>query len=133
MQKQKISTRCLALLLSLLVLTGCFAGCASGDKPAGAASKTITFTAVHKDGSEKEFTIETEEEFLRGALEQEKLIEGEEAEYGLFVKTVDGETVDDANQEWWCLTVDGEMATTGVDETKVTDGGKYAFTFTVGY
>ena len=72
-------------------------------------------------------------ENLREALEQEKLAEGEESSFGLFVKTVDGETVDDGNQEWWCLTKGGEMWNYGVDDTKIADGDAFEFTFTEGY
>ena len=67
------------------------------------------------------------------ALQDAGLIEGEESEYGLFVTEVDGIEADSANQEWWCLTINGEMASTGVDSTPVEDGGKYEFTLTVGY
>ena len=70
-------------------------------------AKTVTVTVVHGDGSSKEFVIHTDEETLRGTLEQEKLIEGTESEYGLYVLTVDGETVDEAQQQWWCFN-DGE-------------------------
>lgn len=97
------------------------------------STKTIQFQAVHKDGTKKDFTITTDAKTLREALEQEKLIEGEDGAYGLFVKTVDGETVDDANQEWWCLTKGGEMWSNGVDQTEIADGDAYEFTFTVGY
>ena len=45
--------------------------------------------------------IRTDEEYLRGALEQEDLIEGTESEYGLYVLTVDGETADESEQQWW--------------------------------
>ncbi len=65
---------------------------------------------VHGDGSEKEFPVSTTAETLGEALEAEGLIAGEESSYGLFVTTVDGETVDDGNQEWWCLTKGGGMA-----------------------
>lgn len=98
-----------------------------------ASTKTIALQVVHKDGSKKDFTITTEAENLRAALEQEKLVEGEESEFGLFVKTVDGETVNDADQEWWCLTKGGEMWNNGVDTTEISDGDAYEFTFTVGY
>lgn len=170
MNKRTYTTKALALLLSLMMVLGAFAGCGdpkpAGSQPAGsqatgsqasqtssqtdgsdssaeestqaastaAGTKTITFQVVHKDGSAKDFTIETEADNLRAALEQEKLIEGEESEYGLYVKTVDGETVDDANEEWWCLTdKDGNMTPTGVDDTKIANGDAYTFTFTVGY
>ena len=105
------------------------------DSSAGSSvsAKTITLTVVHKDKSENSFTISTEAENLREALEQEKLAEGEESSFGLFVKTVDGETVDDGNQEWWCLTKGGEMWNYGVDDTKIADGDAFEFTFTEGY
>ena len=46
---------------------------------------------------------------------------------------MDGETVDDANQEWWCLTKGGESVETGVDSTPVEDGATYEWTLMVGY
>ena len=98
------------------------------------AGKThITLVVVHGDGSEKEFAIATDEVTLRGALEQEKLIEGNESEWGLYVLTVDGETADEAQQQWWCLTKDGEMTATGVDDTVIADGEHYEFTLTTGW
>lgn len=161
MNKRTNTARGLSLLLVLLLTLSAFAGCSGGGNssdsqpssqtgsavsaPASSAGgqssdnasvsvKTVILEVVHKDGSKKEFTMETEAENLRAALEQEKLIEGEESDYGLFVKTVDGETVDDANEEWWKLTdKDGEMTPTGVDDTKIADGDVYVFTFTVGY
>lgn len=108
----------------------------SGEEDASqvdAETKEITLKVVHGDGSEKEFPISTTAETLGEALEAEGLIAGEESSFGLFVTTVDGETVDDANQEWWCLTKGGEMATTGVDSTEISDGDVYELTFTVGY
>ena len=67
------------------------------------------------------------------ALMAEGLVEGEESSYGLFITTVDGETVDDANQEWWCLTKGGEMWNYGADSTELSDGDTYELTLTVGY
>lgn len=142
-----------SLLLALVLAIGMFAGCAGNKEPSSqqssavsanepssqqgsdvsAAVTNITVKVVHKDGSEKEFPIAAQGETLREALEQEKLVEGEESEYGLFVKTVDGETVDDGNQEWWCLTKGGETVNTGVDGVKIAEGDVYELTLTVGY
>ncbi len=113
----------------------------AADKALGATAEeagdgltvTITFLVVHGDGSEKEFVITTEGFTLREALEQENLIEGTEGQWGLYVLTVDGETVDEAQQQWWCLTKDGEMSMTGVDDTIISDGDHYEFTFTTGW
>ena len=100
---------------------------------ADAETKEITLKVVHGDGSEKEFPISTTAETLGEALEAEGLIAGEESSFGLFVTTVDGETVDDANQEWWNLAQDGVSCTTGVDSTEISDGDTFELIFTVGY
>ena len=95
--------------------------------------KAITVEVVHGDGSQKEFAIRTDSENLRGALEQEGLVEGEESEYGLYVLTVDGETADESAEQWWCFTKGGEMLNTGVDDTLIADGETYEITLTEGY
>ena len=97
-------------------------------------SKTITLEVIHGDGSTASFTVSSEAENLRAALEQvDGLIEGEDSAYGLMVSTVDGETADYArDQSWWCLTKDGEWIDTGVDSTMISDGEHYEFTYTVG-
>ncbi len=96
-------------------------------------SKKITAEVILEDGSSKAFEIQTDEEYLRGALEQIGLISGTEAEYGMFVTTVDGRTVDDSKQEWWCFTLDGQSLNTSVDTTPVKDGDHFEITLTVGY
>ena len=98
-----------------------------------AQEKTIAFQVVHKDGSTQDFEIATTAGTLREALEEEGLIAGEESPYGLYVETVDGETADEGNQEWWCLTKGGEMWNYGVDDTQIEDGDAFEFTLTVGY
>jgi len=104
--------------------------------PLGSANsleKTIGVTVIHGDGTQKSFTIETNEEFLAGALEQEKLIEGTQSEYGIFISAVDGETADESAQQWWCLTKSGETVMTGADMTPIADGDQYELTLTEGW
>lgn len=96
-------------------------------------AKTINVTVVHGDESQKDFTYNTDAETLREALEPEGLIAGDESEFGLFVKTVDGETADDSLQQWWCVTKGGEMTETGVDGIMIADGDNYEFTLTTGW
>ena len=98
------------------------------------AGKThITFVVIHGDKSTKEFAISTDQTTLREALEQEGLIAGTESDWGLYVLTVDGETADEAQQQWWCLTKDGEMSPTGVDDTVIADGEHYEFELKTGW
>lgn len=104
---------------------------AAGEETTG--SKTITLTVVHGDGTSNDITVSTDAENLRDALEAEGIIAGEDSSYGMFVQTVDGETADDGEQEWWCLTKGGEMWNYGVDDTEIADGDVYEFTLTVGY
>lgn len=98
-----------------------------------AGSKTIVVSVVDTAGKSEDFTLHTDEEYLRGALEEAKLIEGTESNYGLFVTTVNGTKADDTKQEWWCFTKGGEMLETGVDTTPIADGDQFEATLTVGY
>ena len=122
----RFSALFLAVLIAAMALTGC------GKTETQAGSKTITVDIVMSDGTTTK-TITTDAEYLRGALEQEKLVAGDESQYGLFVKTVNGYTVDDSKQEWWCFTKGGEALFTGVDDTPIADGDKFEITLTVGY
>ena len=97
-------------------------------------AKTVTVEVIHGDESKKEFVIHTDEETLRGALEQEKLIEGKESEWGLYVLTVDGETADEEQQQWWCFNDgEGNMLETGVDSTMIQDGEVYEIVLKTGW
>lgn len=129
-KKKKIIIAVVALVAVVAVALGLYA--AFGPKGT-AGEKVIQVQTVFADGTTQDHTIKTDAEFLRGALEQEKMVAGDESEYGLFVKTVDGYTVDDANQEWWRFTKDGEMVETGVDTTPIANGDHFEITLTVGY
>lgn len=88
----KKRTGILALVV-LLVLAVAAAALYTILKPApSAGSKTITVHVDHLEGGDTDFTISTDAEYLRQALEQEDLIVGSESQYGLWVETVDGET-----------------------------------------
>lgn len=131
--KKPMNKKLLAGVLALVLVVAALIGIYFTTRPATSATdKTITATVV-ANGEEEAFTIHTDEEYLRGALESIDLIAGEESEYGLFVTTVNGITADDANQEWWCFTKGGESLNTGVDSTPIADGDAFEITLTVGY
>jgi len=103
-------------------------------KPEGIkGSKEIVVEIAIPEEETKEFTLNTDAEFLRQALEEKDLIKGSESEFGLFITEVDGRVVDDTKQEWWCITKDGEDVFTGVDETPIADGDHFEITLTIGY
>ena len=98
-----------------------------------AGDKTIDVVVVHGDGSEAAFQYQTDAEYLGDVLTENGLVEGTESTYGLFITTVDGETADDSLQQWWCITREGEMLSTGADQTPIADGEQYELTLTEGY
>ncbi len=130
MKNKKAIMGLLALVVVVAVLLGVYFA-ARPDATQGA--KALTITVVHGDGSEKVFDIHTDAEFLAEALVEHEIVEDNQSEYGLYILTVDGETVDEGNQEWWCLTKGGEMHMYGASETAIADGEAYELTFTVGY
>ena len=96
-------------------------------------SKTFTVTVVHKDGTEKEFTYSTDEEYLGAVLVAENLLQGDQGEYGLMIHTVDGEKADwNVDQSYWALYIGEEYAVTGVDTTPVNDGDSFRLVYTIG-
>lgn len=96
-------------------------------------AKTITVSIDHLNGEDKTLEIKTDAEYLRGALEQEKLIDGEDSQYGFYVTAMDGEKADDGKQQWWGYTKSGEYVETGVDQTPIEDGDSFEFTLNEGY
>lgn len=94
----------------------------------GEGSTKFVFTVVDKDGDETRFEIHTDKETVGEALEELELIAGEEGDYGLYVKTVNGITADyDKDGVYWAFYVNGEYAQTSVDSTAITEGAVYSF------
>ncbi len=132
--EKKSSKKGLIALVAVLVLAVAALVIWQVNKPAAQkGGKEITVNIDHLNGDDTSYTISTDEEYLRGALEQEDLIEGTESEYGLYVQTVDGETADESKQEWWGYSVNGEFAELGVDSQPVADGDVYDFVLNVGW
>lgn len=94
----------------------------------GEGSKVFTFTVVDEAGAQTPFEIHTDQETVGAALAELGLIDGDEGEYGLYVKTVNGITADyDTDGKYWSFYINDEYAQTGVDATDITDGDSYSF------
>ena len=94
----------------------------------GEGKTQFGFTVVDKDGNATEFEIHTDKATVGEALLELNLIAGDEGEYGLYVKSVNGITADyDVDQTYWAFYVNDAYATAGVDATAVEAGAKYAF------
>lgn len=134
MKKQTKKKNLILLLAVLVILCIGAAILVKITKPeTSAGAKEITVTVVHGDGSEKDFSYNTDEEYLGTVLLDEGLIAGEDGDYGLFITSVDSEEADASNEEWWCLTKGGESVNTGVDTTPIASGDQFELTLTVGY
>lgn len=94
----------------------------------GEGATKFTFTVTDAEGKETSYQINTDKKTVGDALVELDLIAGDESEYGLYVKTVNGITVDfDKDGKYWAFYVNGEYALTGVDSTDIEVGATYSF------
>ena len=122
----RIVSLLLALLLSSALLVAC--GTPEGEHP---NPITITVEVVDDKGETETFTITTKSKTLRGALEQENLVEGEDGPYGLYIHKVNGlSAVYETDGAYWNIFVGDTAASTGVDGIETTDGGLYRLVYT---
>ena len=92
----------------------------------GEGATTVT-VQVKADERQVTFTIHTDKTTVGAALQEHNLLEGEESQYGLFVKKVNGIVADyDVDQYYWAFYVNGEYAMTGVDTTNIEEGVTYS-------
>ncbi len=94
----------------------------------GKGETKFNFTVTDLEGNETVFEINTDKKTVGEALLDLELIAGEDGQYGLYVKTVNGITLDyDKDGAYWGFYVNGEYGTTGVDTTDIVPGTSYAF------
>lgn len=94
----------------------------------GEGATQFTFEVVDGEGNTTLFLVNTDKKTVGEALVDNALVEGEESEYGLYVKTVNGIVADyDVDQTYWAFYIDGEYAMTGVDATDIVAGSTYSF------
>ena len=94
----------------------------------GEGKNAFTFYVTDLDGNNTYFMIKTDKETVGEALVELELISGDESEYGLYVKTVNGITLDyDKDGKYWAFYENDAYASVGVDSTKITEGAVYSF------
>lgn len=95
------------------------------DVTLGNGSKTVQ-VEIKVGEKSVTFTIKTDATTLGDALLEHDLIAGEQGDYGLYVKKVNGITADyDVDQSYWAFYKNGEYLMTGVDTTNIADGEHY--------
>ncbi len=93
----------------------------------GEGETVFYLEVVGKNGGTTRFEIHTDSHTVGEALLATGLIENDTGTYGLFVKTVNGETVVyEEDGMYWAFYVDGKYATKGVSDTAVDAGVTYA-------
>ena len=131
---KKVWSMMIALLLALVV-TGC--GGVGQDLPQsgavvtdgatiGEGSRTFAAQVVDLEGNTVSFTVKTDKDIVGEALQELGVLQGEEGPYGLYMKTVNGITLDyEKDGAYWAIYVDGAYATEGVDMTEIVETSVY--------
>ena len=117
------------VLIAAAALTGCSGAPTETTAPIapdgavtelGEGSKTFELTVEDKEGVIHSYRIHTDEEMVGFALIEHELIEGEQGQYGMYIKSVLGQTLDyETDGMYWAFYVNGEYALTGVDQTPI--------------
>lgn len=115
-------------LACLLVLVMLLVGCSSGDSfphfddgtTVGKGKTDFNLVITDTEGEKVTLTIKTDSETVGEALQKEHVIFGTEGEYGLFIETVNGQTLDyDKDGYYWAFYIDGTYAEKGIDLTSI--------------
>jgi hypothetical protein len=133
---QKIAVIFMAFVM-ICTMTACqsvgqpeqpFSGVAENGATVGTGAKTFTVEVTDGEGKVTTFTVKSDAKTVGEALLALNIIAGDESQYGLYVKTVNGITADyDKDQTWWGFYIDGTSASAGVDSTDIVDGSTYGF------
>lgn len=93
----------------------------------GEGNTVFPLVVVDKDGNETKLEIHTDKTTVGEALIELDVIQGEESEYGLYVKVVNGISADyETDGVYWAFYINGEYAATGVDSTQIAADSTYS-------
>lgn len=92
----------------------------------GTGAVSFTLEVVDADAKSIKATIKTDAKTVGEALLDLGIIDGEDSQFGLYITTVNGVTLDfDKDGKYWAFYIDGEYAMTGVDSTDIVEGTAY--------
>ena len=137
-RNKKITGKILTGLMIAVLAVG-LTGCQKKDEAAvvttsvyedgavlGEGENVFPLTVVNTAGEETNLEIHTDKEIVGEALTELDVIAGEDGDFGLYIKSVNGEFVDyDADGKYWAFYINGEYAMTGIDQTTITEGDAY--------
>lgn len=115
------------MLLSTIALSGCSKK-AVDEKESAGSPKSISFEIVYEDKTSKKIELETNKDTLALALEEAGIIEYQPS--GMYT-VIDSVTADFSKDgAWWCITRNGEMLNSGMNDLYIKDGESYEATYT---
>ncbi len=130
----------LSTTLSVIMILACLLGLASckekatglwanatytEDTELGKGAKTVTVEIKAEDKAVK-FTVKTDKKTVGEALLEHGLIEGENGDFGIYIKTANGMLADyDVDQTYWAVYIGDEKAMTGVDSIEIDENVTY--------
>ena len=100
-------------------------------------TKKITVEVCDNNGAVKTYTLKTDAEYLRQALDEltktsDFTLEGSESDYGLYITSVNGLIADySVDCSYWSILVNGEYGMYGADSQPVTDGDVFRLEYTI--
>ena len=122
--KKMLAVMLCMVLIAALALT--FTACGSKNNTAPQEAVSYTVITVDLDGNETKLEITSDKEMVGEELLAQGIIAGEMGEYGLYVKTVNGLTLDwDKDAKYWAFYIGEDYAVTGVDQTSAEEGATY--------
>lgn len=100
------------------------------DAELGEGKNTVK-VEVKANGKGVTLTVHSDNDNLEKILTENKLIEGDRSEFGLYIKKVNGIRADyDADKAYWALCRDGAPTATGASGITVADGDRYELVYT---
>lgn len=86
---------------------------------------------VKADGKSVTLTVHSDSDNLEKILTENKLVEGDQSEFGLYIKKVNGIRADyDADKAYWALCKDGTPTSTGASGITVANDEHYELVYT---
>ena len=121
------------IIALMLVLTLVLAGCGGESFPhwengetVGTGAVSFRLAIVNDAGERIDVTVNTDKETVGEALQDLHIIFGTMGEYGLYIETVNGQTLDyDKDGKYWAFYIDGEYAQQSADLTVINPDSEY--------
>lgn len=96
-------------------------------------NKQVTIEVVNQAQESTSYTVKTDAEYLRQAMEEADglTFSGTESEYGMMVDTVNGERADyTLDGAYWSFYVNDAYCNYGIDEQPIEDGDTFSIVYT---